>query len=285
MNTLELLKDTANFIHLQTNQSYPESKIEAEEIFMHVLGISKTKIYSNEILRVTETQQDQIDDILKKRKNDVPLSYILKKHLFYKNSFYVDENVLIPRSETESIIDEILLQGDKIFEQKNRCFFLDAGCGSGCVGITIACERPLWSVFLSDVHVNTLNVAKTNMELCESDNIQLILADWLRPFQSKAFDFIFSNPPYIADGDIRIDKSVVHNEPKSALFSGKDGLKDIKTIIETSKDVLSDSGVLFIENGIDQSKKVSDLLELNDFTDISIHLDYNGHERFTSSLK
>ncbi len=285
MNALDLLRETTNFIHLYTKQSITESKIEAEEILMHVLGISKTKIYLNEILQLTEILQDQINNILNKRKNDVPLSYILKKHLFYKNSFYIDENVLIPRSETENIIDDILLQGDKIFKRKKRCFFLDAGCGSGCVGITIACERPLWNVFLSDAYPNTLGVAKTNMKLCKTDNIQLIAADWLLPFQSKAFDFIFSNPPYIANGDIRIDKSVVLNEPKSALFSGKDGLRDIKTIIKTSKDVLSHSGVLFIENGVGQSKKISHLLELNDFTDISIHLDYNGHERFTSSHK
>ena len=166
-----------------------------------------------------------------------------------------------------------------------RCNFLDAGCGSGCVGITLAIERPNWNVSLSDINMNAINIAKKNSNNLKQQNIKFICGDWLNPFKSESFDFIFSNPPYIALSDQKIEDSVLNNEPHSALFSGVDGLNDIKKIIMLSKKILTDEGILFIENGIDQTDKISRLLESNDFTDISVHIDYNGHERFTSSYK
>ena len=285
MKTIDIVNSAAKFIQVHTNQSYQESKIEAEEIFMHVLGINKSKIYTNISISMTKDEHDQISHILNKRKSDIPLSYLLEKHLFYKHEFFVNEHVLIPRSETENIIDQILIQGDKLFTDVKRCNFLDAGCGSGCVGITLAIERPNWNIFLSDININAINVAKKNSHLLNQENIKFVCGDWLKPFKPESFDFIFSNPPYIALSDQRIDKSVLNNEPHSALFSGVDGLNDIKKIILLSKKILSDQGILLMENGIDQTEKIRRLLQANDFTDISAHIDYNGHERFTSSYK
>ena len=285
MKTIDIVNSAAKFIQVHTNQSYQESKIEAEEIFMHVLGINKSKIYTNISISMTKDEHDQISHILNKRKSDIPLSYLLEKHLFYKHEFFVNEHVLIPRSETENIIDQILIQGDKLFTDVKRCNFLDAGCGSGCVGITLAIERPNWNIFLSDININAINVAKKNSHLLNQENIKFVCGDWLKPFKPESFDFIFSNPPYIALSDQRIDKSVLNNEPHSALFSGVDGLNDIKKIILLSKKILSDQGILLMENGIDQTEKISRLLQANDFTDISVHIDYNGHGRFTSSYK
>ena len=285
MRTTDLVNSAAKFIQIHTNQSYQESKIEAEEIFMHVLGINKSKIYTNLSISMTKDEYYQISRILSKRKSDIPLSYVLKKHSFYNHEFFVDENVLIPRPETENIIDQIITMGDKLFRDMKSCNFLDAGCGSGCVGITLAIERPNWNIFLSDINMNAINVAKKNSHLLNQQNIKFICGDWLKPFKPKSFDFIFSNPPYIALSDPRIDKSVLNNEPHSALFSGVDGLNDIKKIILSSKKILSDQGILLMENGIDQTDKISRLLQANDFTDISVHMDYNGHGRFTSSYK
>ena len=285
MRTTDLVNSAAKFIQIHTNQSYQESKIEAEEIFMHVLGINKSKIYTNLSISMTKDEHYQISRILNKRKSDIPLSYVLKKHSFYNHEFFVDENVLIPRPETENIIDQIITMGDKLFRDMKKCNFLDAGCGSGCVGITLAIERPNWNIFLSDINMNAINVAKKNSHLLNQQNIKFICGDWLEPFKPKSFDFIFSNPPYIALSDQRIDKSVLNNEPHSALFSGVDGLNDIKKIILLSKKILSDQGILLMENGIDQTEKISRLLQANDFTDISAHIDYNGHGRFTSSYK
>ena len=177
------------------------------------------------------------------------------------------------------------MQGDRLFNEKKRCIFLDAGTGSGCVGITIANERPEWKVLLLELHPKAIDVAKINLKLCKRNNIALICSDWLDPIAENSLDFIFSNPPYIKIDDEYIEKSVKQNEPSSSLFSDLDGLNDIYRIVKYSQRVLSKRGVLFLENGTKQSKDVSEYLELNDFTDIRVHMDYNGHDRFTSSRK
>ena len=128
-------------------------------------------------------------------------------------------------------------------------------------------------------------VAKNLRKYLSKNNIDLIRSDWLKPIANNSFDFIFSNPPYIGINDESIDESVKCNEPASSLFSMKNGLEDINKIIEHSREALSTNGILFLENGTGQSQDISALLELNDFTDIRVHIDYNGHDRFTSSRK
>ena len=179
----------------------------------------------------------------------------------------------------------MIRQGDLLFKEKKKCIFLDAGTGSGCVGITIANQRPKWKVLLLELYSEAIEVAKKNLKLCKKNNIDLIRSDWLKPIANNSFDFIFSNPPYIGINDESIDESVKCNEPASSLFSMKNGLEDINKIIEYSREALSTNGILFLENGTGQSKDISALLELNDFTDIRVHIDYNGHDRFTSSRK
>jgi release factor glutamine methyltransferase len=284
MNILQALKKSTNVIEQFTNQSQSESKIEAEHIFMFVLNVNRPKLYEQFNNTLTDYNNKKIEDILELRKNK-PLSYILKRHTFYKDEFYINDNVLIPRPETESIIDEVLRQGDLLFKEKKKCIFLDAGTGSGCVGITIANQRPEWRVLLLELHSGAIEVAKINLKLCKKNNIDLICSDWLKPIANNSFDFIFSNPPYIGINDDSINKSVKYNEPASSLFSMKNGLEDINKIIEYSREALSTNGILFLENGTGQSKDISAYLELNDFTDIMVHLDYNGHDRFTSSRK
>ena len=285
MRISELLKKSVSFLELNTNQSLEESKIEADSILMQVLNLNKVTLYKNYDHKIDKTNQEKIDEILKLRKNNIPLSYILKSHTFYKDNFYVDKNVLIPRPETEYIIDKIIEYGDLVFKEKKRCIFLDAGTGSGCVGITIANQRPAWDILLSDLYMDTLKVAKTNLSICRHCNVNLVCADWLIPYANESLDFIFSNPPYIPIDDKHLDISVKNNEPDNALFSGIDGLDDIRKIISFSKNTLSSSGMLFLENGIEQASKITPILDLNDFTDIKVHLDYNGLERFTSSRK
>ena len=284
MRILQALKKSTTFVEHFTNQSWSESKIEAEHIFMFVLQVNKSKLYEQFNSTLTDCNNKKIEDILELRKNK-PLSYILKRHTFYKDEFYINDKVLIPRPETESIIDEVLRQGDLLFEEKKKCIFLDAGTGSGCVGITIANERPKWKVLLLELYSEAIEVAKINLKLCKKNNIDLICSDWLESIAKNSFDFIFSNPPYIRINDESIDEFVRYNEPSTSLFSEKNGLEDINKIVKYSQKVLSKNGILFLENGTGQSKDISAYLELNDFTDIRVHIDYNGHDRFTSSRK
>ena len=282
MNLMQAIKKAAYFLEQNTGQSKEECKIEVDYIFMHVLSTNKSKLYAELDNEISEIIIKKINELLELRLKK-PLSQILNKHIFYKDEFYINDKVLIPRSETESIIDEIIKQGDLIYKEKRRCVLLDAGTGSGCVGITIANERPNWQVIMSDISLDAINVAKTNTSLCKYNNISIICADWLKPFAHNSLDMIFSNPPYISADDTLINESVLINEPSIALFSGEDGLEDIKNIIHFSKKTLTKSGILFLENGASQAFSVKSILEYEDFTDIRIHLDYNSHGRFTSS--
>ncbi len=285
MKISEVLKKSIKFLEFNTNQSHEESMIEADSILTRVLDIDKAALYKNYDHIIDKTSQRRIKNILHQRAENIPLSYILKSQTFYDDNFYVDENVLIPRPETEYIVDEIIKYGDLVFEEKNRCIFLDAGAGSGCVGITIANLRPNWDIFLSDLFMKTLKVAKINSNLAQHKNINLICADWLSPFAKNSVDFIFSNPPYIPIDDNKVECSVKRFEPSSALFSGIDGLDDIRKLVSFSGNILSSSGILFLENGIGQTNEIISLLELNDFTDIKVHMDYNDIERYTSARK
>ena len=231
MNILQALQKSTRFVNKITNQSQLESKIEAEHIFMFVLKVNKSKLYEQFNITLTEYNSKKIQDILELRKNK-PLSYILKRHTFYNDEFYINDNVLIPRPETESIIDEVLKQGDLLFKQKKKCTFLDADTGSGCVGITIANERPKWRVLLIELYSEAIEVVKINLKLCNKNNVDLICSDWLKPIAKNSFDLIFSNPPYVSVNDESIEEFVKDNEPSTSLFSKKNGLEDINKIIK-----------------------------------------------------
>ena len=282
MNLMQAIRKAANFLEKNTCQSKEECKIESDFIFTHFLKISKSKLYTELDNKISKSNLKKINDVLELRLRK-PLSQILNKHIFYEDEFYINDKVLIPRPETESIIDEILKEGDLIYKEKRRCVLLDAGTGSGCVGITIANERSNWQVIMSDISIDAINVAKINKSLSKHNNINMLCADWLEPFAPKSLDMIFSNPPYISDNDTLIDQSVLVNEPSVALFSGENGLEDIKKIIRSSKNILTMSGILFLENGASQALSIKSILESEDFTDIRVHLDYNNHGRFTSS--
>ena len=140
---------------------------------------------------MTKDEHYQISRILNKEKRYSFIICFEEKHSFYNHEFFVDENVLIPRPETENIIRSNTHSRDKLFTDMKRCNFLDAGCGSGCVGITLAIERPNWNIFLSDINMNAINVAKKNSHLLNQQKYKLICGDWLKPFKPESFDFIF----------------------------------------------------------------------------------------------
>jgi HemK-like putative methylase len=138
-------------------------------------------------------------------------------------------------------------------------------------------------ILLLERYFKAIEVAKINLKLCKNNNVDIVCSDWLEPIAKYSLDFVFSNPPYIRVDDESVDELVKDNEPYTSLFSQQNGLYDINKIINYSRKCLSKNGVLFLENGTGQTNNISAYLELNDFTDIRVHIDYNGHDRFTSS--
>jgi release factor glutamine methyltransferase len=250
---------------------------------MEAVGKDKSYIIANHDKKIDGNQLIKFNFFFDSLQDGVPLAYVLGNQFFYKYKYYVNHNVLIPRPETEIIISEIINRGDQIYKPKKNFNVIDAGSGSGCIGLSIASERNEWNVILSEKSLGASKVLNKNYQSEYRENCFLVMSDWLSAFKEDTADMIVSNPPYIKTNCIEIDKSVSNYEPAEALFSPDEGLSDIKRIISESKKVLRKDGLLFIENGFDQSEKVVEILKENYYEDIDIILDYNNIKRFTVS--
>ena len=205
-----------------------------------------------------------------------PIAYLTNNIGFWNLSLYVDDRVLIPRPETETLIKEVLC----LFDSRER-WVLDLGTGSGAIGLTLAKERPNWNVICSDVSLDALEVASKNMKQ-NSLHVSFINSDWLSSFRNRHFDIIISNPPYISPTDSRILSDGIKFEPLKALVSELDGLKDLENIIEASSQILADDGYLFVEHGYDQSDRVVSFFNKFNFSDVRQYKDLNDDDRVCS---
>ena len=212
---------------------------------------------------------------IEKRKMHIPLQYIINKQNFYGLDFYVDESVLIPRYDTENIVDRIVKDC-----KENKCLsVLDLCTGSGCIAVSLK-KSGFERVYAADISDKALAVAKYNAKLNDADII-FLQGDLYENFPKEIrFDIIVSNPPYISTDEIaRLEKQVRDFEPKLALDGGRDGLDFYKKIINLSKDFLNNKGRLYLEIGYDQSKDVVDLAKKEGYDNIVIIKDLSGRDR------
>ena len=212
---------------------------------------------------------------IEKRKKHIPLQYIINKQNFYGLDLYVNESVLIPRYDTENIVDCIV----KDFEGRKDISVLDLCTGSGCIAISLK-KHGVEKVFALDISDKALEVAKHNAYIHNAD-ITFIKSDLYKELPNDIrFDLIVSNPPYIRTGEIeKLDDEVKDFEPKLALDGGKDGLDFYKKILNLSKDFINKNGSLYFEIGYDQAKDVVDLAKKEGYYNIKIIKDLSGKDR------
>ncbi len=212
---------------------------------------------------------------IEKRKMHIPLQYIINKQNFYGLDFYVDESVLIPRYDTENIVDRIVKDC-----KENKCLsVLDLCTGSGCIAVCLK-KNGFEKVYAADISDKALAVAKHNANLNNADII-FLQSDLYENFPKEIrFDVIVSNPPYISTDKIaELETQVKDFEPKLALDGGKDGLDFYKKILKLSKDFINKSGRLYLEIGYDQAKEVVDLAKKEGYYNIQIIKDLSGRDR------
>ena len=229
-------------------------------------------IFVNKEKILTNNQEKLIKNFIEKKKEGIPLDYILNSTKFYEEEFYVDQRVLIPRPETELLVDYIYRQNFS-----GEISILDAGTGSGCIALSIALKNPKFQVYGSDFSIDSLHVASINKDNLRVDNFHLINSNWLSCFDKNSFDVIVSNPPYINKEDIHLNN--LKHEPYQALVASNNGIGDIKTIICQSKDILKEKGILILEHGYNQSEEVNNILEENGFTNIKLLKDFQNLPR------
>jgi release factor glutamine methyltransferase len=198
-----------------------------------------------------------------------PIAYITGSREFHGREFRVTPAVLIPRPETELLV-ELALQRLPV---DAPCRVLDLGAGSGCIGITIAAERPQVQVTLVDASQAALEIGRTNAAQWAPANTTLLHSDWYSAVANERFDLIVANPPYVADGDAHLQQGDLRFEPRSALASGVDGLNDLQRIIAQAPQHLRAGGWLLLEHGFDQTVACAWLLEAAGFQEV-----FNTHD-------
>ena len=266
--------------NIQINER--EAQIEAEYILKFALKKPSSFFISNQKTSIDKTQEKFISSILKKRINREPLAYIFKEWDFYGETFYLNKNSLIPRQDTELMVDLVLNQ----FDKKSKLNILDLGTGSGVIGITISKLFPDSIITISDISPKALKVANKNIKKHKVSNVHSIESNWFVGFKEKEFfDLILTNPPYIAKGDVHLTNLEINYEPSNALVSANNGFSDIFKIIDSAPDFLKPKGRLFIEHGYTQADKVKNYLQKKYFDTIRQHRDINHKIRVTSASK
>lgn len=264
------------------NNSYlVVKKNDLEYCLMDCLGKDRVFLHTQKKYLLTIEEQYKFNQYIDKLKKSVPLAYILGIQPFHKYQFIVSPQVLIPRPETEILVDEVINIGEKIYREKQSVRILDLGAGSGCIGLSIAAEKPEWFICLSDFKKEITNLINENKTRLNVKNCVVTVVDWLTAFSKDSFDIIVTNPPYIDKSSDKIEETVKKYEPDDALYADDRGLSYIKKLIGSSKKFLKNNGYLLIENGYDQSQEIEKFLVENDFKDIEVLLDYNDICRFT----
>ena len=271
MNTTELIKTGSEILKKNNISSY---SLDSEIILSNILKITREKLLIYED-KVTNKIVKKFKKLIIRRSLKEPIAYIIKNKEFMSKSFYVDNKSLIPRPETELLIEEII----KIYRNK-RLFFLDIGVGSGCIMLSILKNLNKSTGIGIDISKSTLINSKKNLKKFKLLNRSKLLHKSINEMRNIKFDLIVSNPPYVVRRDIkRLSNDVKKFEPIIALDGGNDGLDVIRKVIYKAKYILKSNGILALEIGKDQYRLVTKFLEANNFREKIVIKDYRNNIR------
>ena len=257
------------------------ARIEVQCLLQNVLQVNRAWLLSHPEYLLSDAQHVRYKTLFERRLSGEPIAYLIGEREFYGLTFKVTPATLIPRPETELLV-ELALQR---IPQNGACCVLDLGTGSGAIALSIAHARPDAEVVAADASVAALEVAQFNAQHLGLNNVRFLHSDWFAAIQGAHFDLIVSNPPYVADGDTHLMQGDLRFEPRSALASGADGLDDIRQIILQAKAHLNPDGWLLLEHGHDQAAQVRALLQQAGNTEVFSALDLAGIERVSGGSK
>jgi release factor glutamine methyltransferase len=249
---------------------------EAELLLAHVMNSNRTQFRTWPERILTEQQLNQYTAMVDARLQGQPIAYLLGKQGFWSLDLFVNSETLIPRPETERLVELAL---DKI-PADCRWRIADLGTGTGAIALALARERPMCQLLATDKFACALDVARNNARENNIDNIQFKQSNWFEKLKAQPpFEMIVSNPPYIPQADPHLQQGDVRFEPNSALVSGVSGLDDIGIIIEQSAAYLKQDAWLLLEHGYDQKEAVIQLMEASNFRSINDFHDLNQQPR------
>jgi len=272
----EALKHASNSLH-----DSDTSELDSEVLLAYLLKKNRSYFRAWPDRTLSTDELDAYQQLIERRKNGQPIAYLTGEREFWSRSFIVSPDVLIPRPDTELLID---ITKQK-FTPSQAFSILDLGTGSGAIAITLALEFLNASVTAVDSNIKALAIANKNSQRLNSHKVDFIHSDWFKQVPIQAFDLIVSNPPYICQTDPHLLDGDVRFEPNSALIAMDEGSLDIKNIISNAPEYLKPNGILLFEHGYQQGKSVKSLLELLGFKSIEQFQDIQGHTRATLGKK
>jgi release factor glutamine methyltransferase len=256
-----------------TNDSF---RMDAEILLAHVLMKDRGFLYAYPDTMLTKLQEQTYQRLIMQRLEGVPIAYLTGTREFWSLPLTVNEDTLIPRPETELLVELTL----NLLSDNKQAEILDLGTGSGAIALACASERPAWRITACDCSSGALKTAEENASRLNLSNVYFCHSDWFEKIPAGAmFDAIIANPPYIAAADPHLLKGDLRYEPKLALVSEEEGLGAIRHIIQYSIARLKGGGLLLLEHGYDQKIAVTSMLKKYGYTQIKCWQDWQGNDR------
>jgi len=257
------------------------AKLDSEILMSQAIRKNKKFIILNLHKEIRKRDLDYFDNLIQERAKSKPIAQIIKKKDFWKYEFIVNNNVLIPRPDTEILIEQAL----KLVKNKNRLQILDIGIGSGCILMSILREKKNFIGTGIDISNKSLQISKVNGQKLRINNRLRLFKSNIDNFNTGKYDLIVSNPPYIKKSNLKCLEKDIGFEPKQALDGGLDGLSEIRKVINKSSELIKRSGHFIIEIGFDQKNKVKKILRDKGFYIKKTVKDLSNHDRCIVSIK
>ena len=282
----QFVRDSADAIsHAQHGDNKSDSaRLDAELLILSAINKTRSFLYAYPDSIIECDQLAVANRLIQRRCEGQPVAYLLGQKEFWSLQLTVDERVLIPRPETEAVVEYILQ-----LDLPAQATIADLGTGSGAIALALATEKPAYFVVASDYSAAAVEVANKNIQQLMVDaannKVALLRSDWLSAFAKNSFDLIVSNPPYIDSQDPHLQQGDVRFEPLSALVSSDNGFADIKCISRQARDCLKSGGHLIIEHGYDQRDEIIKMIEAEGYLNVVDHVDLNAMPRFVTAIK
>jgi release factor glutamine methyltransferase len=259
----------------------PAPRLDAELLLAHALGRERSYLHAHAGEALDSVALERFQKLTAARQRGEPIAYLTSKREFWSLELKVSPATLIPRHETELLVELALERIPESVEWD----LLDLGTGSGAIALALARERPRCRVTATDLSASALAVAKENAVGLQTGNVGFIAGDWFMPLAGRCFHLIVSNPPYIREHDPHLAQGDVRFEPRTALTAGPDGLDDLRRIVAAAPAHLENGGWLLLEHGRDQGAEVREMLITHGYTSAATFRDLQGLERVSGAMR
>ena len=279
MNIQTALNQASKILNNSSNATF---KLDSEILLSEVIKKNRQYLILNSNEELKKENIKLFNYLLKRRKKGEPIAYLINKKEFWKQNFYINQNVLIPRPDTELLVEETL----KLFNVNSKLNILDIGTGSGCILLSILNERKSFYGTGIDISKKAINVARFNAKMLQLSNRATFYNSDVDKFLIGKYDLILSNPPYIKQKDLKyLEVDIKDFEPKLALDGGKDGFSKITRVINKTSTLLKRNGKFILEIGFGQKNRILNILKKNNFFINKVLKDYGKKDRCIISTK